>query len=521
MNNRIVMRMAIVAILLALTANLWAADWPQYGGTDCRNMVSDEKGLPDAFSPPTINRALTNFDLKSAKNVKWMVRLTDETFDSPVVAGGKLLLGMRGFRDDPKYGSDSAYENAIRGTLLCLDAATGKRIWRLNLPWNRMFNSNLVGTLGICSTPTVEGDRVYVMGNQCDVLCLDLNGRTGGNHGSFTNQAVYCGKFATKTNPVAESIAQDATDGKILWRYDIQRDLHINMHDAASACILVHDDLLYVTSGNGVTGAHQVSATPDAPSLLVLDKHTGVLVGADDEKIGRHVFHGEWSSPSLGVVNGKPLVLFGGGDGYCYAFDPIPVAGKLCCVWKFNANYGNTNVYGGGRGKSIPNSPSEVLATPVCVKDRIYMTTGQDWTHGPGPTNANLWCVDATQTGDISEKGRIWQYSICRSDATPSVADGLVYVTDFKGNVHCVDAETGKPYWVFDAGAPVWCSTLVADGKVYFGNSKGKFFILAAGRKLKTLCEADVASAMCSSPIVANGTLYIATYRHLFAISEK
>ena len=60
-----------------------------------------------------------------------------------------------------------------------------------------------------------------------------------------------------------------------------------------------------------------------APSLIVLDKHTGRLAATDDEQIGTRLLHGQWSSPSLGQVGGKTLVFFGGGDGVCYAFEAL------------------------------------------------------------------------------------------------------------------------------------------------------------------------------------------------------
>ena len=62
---------------------------------------------------------------------------------------------------------------------------------------------------------------------------------------------------------------------------------------------------------------------PTAPSLIVLDKKTGRLVASDDARIGPRLLHGQWSSPSLGAVNGRKLVFFGGGDGTCYAFEAL------------------------------------------------------------------------------------------------------------------------------------------------------------------------------------------------------
>ena len=62
---------------------------------------------------------------------------------------------------------------------------------------------------------------------------------------------------------------------------------------------------------------------PDAPNLIALDKRTGRLLAGDDTPISKALLHGQWSPPSLGEVDGKTLIFYGGGDGYCYAFEHV------------------------------------------------------------------------------------------------------------------------------------------------------------------------------------------------------
>ncbi|MBC8136806.1 MAG: PQQ-binding-like beta-propeller repeat protein, partial [Fibrella sp.] len=131
--------------------------------------------------------------------------------------------------------------------------------------------------------------------------------------------------------------------------------------------------------------------------------------------------------------------------------------------------------------------------------------------HGEGI--GNFVCIDAA-TGK-----QLWNYTkIARSLSTPSIVDGLLYVADFSGFVHCLDAETGKPYWVFDTKSHIWGSTLVADGKVYVGTEDGDIVVLAAGKTLKELSRADMRAPVYASPVLANGTMYIATPTHLYAV---
>ena len=79
---------AATALILAGTADVRAADQPQWGQRDSRNLVSSETNLPDTFDPGQPDPNTGNIDLGTTKNVKWVARLGDETYGSPVVAGG-------------------------------------------------------------------------------------------------------------------------------------------------------------------------------------------------------------------------------------------------------------------------------------------------------------------------------------------------------------------------------------------------------------------------------------------------
>ena len=83
-----------------------------------------------------------------------------------------------------------------------------------------------------------------------------------------------------------------------------------------------------------------------------------------------------------------------------------------------------------------------------------------------------------------------------------------------------LDAETGKPYWVHDMKAHMWGSTLVADGKVYVGDEDGDLVVLAVSKEKKVLSEVNLGAPVYSTPVVANGVIYIASNTHLFAFHD-
>jgi len=156
---------------------------------------------------------------------------------------------------------------------------------------------------------------------------------------------------------------------------------------------------------------------------------------------------------------------------------------------------------------------------PVFHDGRLYVTVGGDiwW----GKLQAWLQCIDATKTGDITSGGLLWSYPVERHCcSTPAVRDGLAYVADCAGKVHCVDAQTGRSYWVHDAGNEIWASTLVADGKVYIGTRRGDFWVLAAGKELRVLSSIRLDDAVISTAVAANRTLYVGTMPRLFALQQ-
>jgi outer membrane protein assembly factor BamB len=496
-------------VLLTGSAALRAADQPQWGQRHSRNMVSGETGLPDRFDP------------KTGKNVKWCVPLGTECYATPVVAGGKVLIGTNNNQPrDPRHDGD-------RGVLLCLEEADGSLAWQLVVP-------KLEGDIyldwpqaGICSPPTVEGDRVYMVTNRDEVVSLDLRGMANGNDGPFRDEGRH---MAPRDQPPMEPGPLDAD---ILWLLDLRTAAGVRPHDSAHASILLDGPYLYLNTSNGLNSKHQGVEKPEAPSLVVIDKATGRLVAQEREGISRRIFHSTWSSPALGEAGGRRLVFFGGGDGVVYAFEAMRGVESpetrvksaesrvqtLRCVWRFDCDptAPKENIHSYIRNRR--ESPSNIKSMPVFHDGRVYVTVGGDiwW----GKNQSWLKCIDASKSGDVTQSGLLWSYPVghhCCS--TPAVHDGLVYVADCDGKVHCVDAQTGRPYWVHEAGGEIWASTLVADGKVYVGTRRGDFWVLATGKAKRVLSSIRLSEPIISTPVAANGTLYVGTMRRLYALHE-
>ncbi len=515
MNTRALITCA--AAVCAATGLATAADWPMWGGTPSRNMVSAEKGIAHSFDPGRLKRGTEEVDPATTRNIKWVAKLGSQSYGNPVVSGGKVFIGTNNESSrDPQHKGD-------RGNLYCFDEQTGEFRWQLVVPKLGAGKVSDWEYLGICSSPAVDGDRLYVVTNRCEVVCLDVNGMADGNQG-FQDEA----KYMAEAGVDPASIVVGAKDADILWVFDMRDELGVFPHNIASNSAMVVGDVVYVATSNGQDWSHVNIPAPNAPALIGLNKMTGELVVEEASGISRNSMHSNWSSPAyLESGDGPGQIIFGAGDGFCYGFDTTPQAddeGFMVFkeLWRFDANPPSyrTDDSGQPRRYTAYEGPSEIISTPVVHKNRVYVSIGQDPEHGEGI--GALQCIDATGRGDISKSGAIWTYTdLHRSISTVAIAENLVYAADYTGRVHCIDADTGKAYWVHDTQSHIWGSPLVVDGKVYVGNEDGELTIFRAGKELEVIDTIDFDGPIYGTPVAANGVLYVNTHTHLFAIESK
>jgi outer membrane protein assembly factor BamB len=246
--------------------------------------------------------------------------------------------------------------------------------------------------------------------------------------------------------------------------------------------------------------------SPRAPALIAVNKKTGKLVW-EDNSVGEKILHGQWSSPAVGKIGDTVQVVIGQGDGWVRSYEAK--TGKK--LWEFDLN---------PKDSVWPKTRNEVISTPVIFENVVYIANGQDPEHGEGV--GHLYAIDATKRGDITKTGMIWHYDkIRRSISTGAIYNGILFYSDFSGFLHAVDVKTGKPFWVHDMFAAIWGSPIVIDGKVYLGDEDGDVTVLNADRTTKVVAESNMGSSVYSTPVPANGTLYIVNRNELFALASS
>jgi outer membrane protein assembly factor BamB len=461
-------KLAATTLALIITAVVFGQDWPMWGGKPQRNLFSAVKNLPSSW------------DIKSRKNIKWKADLGDTSYGNPVIADGKVWVGTNNANPrNPAIKGD-------KGILMCFRESDGKFLWQAI--HDKLESKYDYPEQGVCSSPAVEGKRLYYVTNRAELVCLDGEGFMDGK-----NDGLY--KEETYTGP---------TDADVIWKLDMMKELKVAQHDMANSSPVIWGDLVFVETSNGIDENHEKIASPDAPSFVAVDKNTGKVVW-QDKSPGNRIMHGQWASAAIGETGGVAQAFFPGGDGLLYGFDAH--SGQK--LWSFDMNPKNTE----------PKARNYIVATPVFYNGKIFLSAGQEPEEGQGI--GHMYCIDPSKRGDITESGRVWQYDkIGRSISTAAIADGLVYISDFTGFLHCLDIHSGKPYWQFDMLSAIWGSPLAADGKVYIGNQDGTVFVFQMGKEQKKIAEVDMGKAIYSTPVAANGVLYIMTTSELYAIGN-
>ncbi|QDV72794.1 PQQ-binding-like beta-propeller repeat protein [Botrimarina mediterranea] len=539
-------------------------EWNQWGGSSVRNNVPVGTDIPTEWNVGEFDFKTGEWDSETAENVKWVARLGSQTYGNCVIADGKAFVGTNnsgGWLE--RYPS-----NVDLGCLLCFDIEDGKFLWQHSsekLKTGRVHDWPLQG---ICTAPLVEGKKLWFVTSRGEVRCLDTEGfHDGENDGPITDE---------------QHTAENEAD--VVWVFDMMRELGVSQHNMCSCSLTAVGDILLVVTGNGVDESHLNLPSPNAPSFIAIDKNSGKLLWSDDSP-GDAILHGQWSSPAYAEIEMpdgtmQPQAIFAGGDGWLYGFDPKGDGeGGSKLLWKFDANP-KESFY-------VVNSSAtrnHLIATPVVYKNRVYIGVGEDPEHGEGV--GHLWCIDPTGSGDVSpelafnsedpdepiapkrlqavvpEEGDfarpnpnskvIWHYSelddngdgeidpfletMHRTIGSVAIKDDVLYVADFSGIFHCLDAmATGEPkvHWSYDMYAAAWGSPLIVDDKVYIGDEDGDIAIFNhsadpneamvedGGEMMPAHGEINMGNSVYSTPVVADNVLYISNRTHLFAIEKK
>ncbi|MDC0314434.1 PQQ-binding-like beta-propeller repeat protein [bacterium] len=496
-------------------------EWTQWGRDGSNNMMSPATGIPSDFTSGEEN---DDGKMEGAKHAKWVVQMGSQAYGTATIKDGRVFIGTN--NEEPRLDG----VKGDHGVVMCFDEKSGEFLWQLSIPKLGAGKVSDWEFLGVCSSVAIDGKYGYVITNRGEVLCIDLYGQSDGNDGPFKDEGKYMVGGLEKMHEVTEPAKVGEKDADIVWGYDMRSELGVFPHNITSSSVTITDTHVFASTSNGVDWSHINIPQPYGPCIVALSKETGELAAEEASGIGERIMHCNWSSPGYSAdLNGKPTVVFGAGDGWTYGFDAKEFQEEedggekfntLKELWKVNCCPNEYRV--DDKGEKIKYAtypgPSEIIASPVVYNNKVYAAIGQDPEHGEGV--GAITCIDPSKGS--GEDAIVWQFKeIGRTISTPSIVDGLLYLADYSGKLFCIDAETGEKYWEHDTLSHIWGSTLVVDGKVFLGNEDGELIVLKAGKEKEELNTIEYPAPIYSTPVVANGTLYVMTQTHLYAYEQK
>lgn len=448
------MKHKLLFLLLAASAALFAgdpgtADWPMWGGTADRNMVSAQKGIA------------TSWNVEKKTNIKWVATLGSQSYGNPVVASGVILVGTNneGVKD-PKIKGD-------KGVLMAFRESDGQFLYQIvsdKLPAGRV---NDWPYQGVASSPLIEGEFAYYVNNRAELVCFQVK------------------------------------DGKVVWKFDMMDEVASQPHNLANSSPVVWGDLIYVSTSNGQDESHVNIPSPKAPSIIALNKKTGKLVW-EANFVGEKILHGQWSSPAVGKIGDVVQTVSAEGDGWVRGYDAA--SGKK--LWEFNTNPANS-VWPKTRNELI--ATPIIHNNRVYIANGQDPEHGEGVGHlyaidatkrGDLTDSGRLWHFDkirrSISTGalyngvlfysdfsgfvhavDPDTGKEFWTHDMLAAIwGSPMVIDGKIYIGDEDGDVTILEAsKTKKQIAEMNMGSSVYCTPVAANGVLYVVNRNQLFAI--------------------------------------------
>lgn len=305
-----------VAAALGTTAASRAADWPQWRGPQ-RDGISRETGLlkewpaggpkldwkttglGGGYSGVSVaaGRIYTMGDGADAAYVHALDEATGKILWSVKVGatGGDKENKYPGTRCTPTVDGPLVFATGQWGDIICVEAATGKEVWRRTLTTD--IKAQMMSVWGYSESPLIDGEKLICSPGGPAGTMAALNKKTGEviwRTKEWTDKASYSSVILATIGDVRQYIqisnahvaGVNPADGRVLWKAPRPGKV------AVIPTPIVDGNLVYVVSGYGV-GCHAFRVTKTGGTFSaeqvyankeIVNHHGGVL------KIGAHVF---------------------------------------------------------------------------------------------------------------------------------------------------------------------------------------------------------------------------------------
>jgi len=428
---------AVAASSLALAEN-----WPQWRGP-FSNGSTTETGLPATWS------------VEGKQNIAWVAPLPGSSAATPIVWGDRVFV--------------SSVDKDTKDLLaLCLDAATGKVLWRK--PVGKDRKAPVGGNNMACPSPVTDGKAVWFYYGTGLLLAFDF-------------------------------------EGKQLWARELEKDCgeFVVKYGYSSSPLLFKGKLHIVVMQNAspqkYSRTHDNRPGPLESFLLALDPASGKTLwkhvrptNATDESVETYL------SPIPYEASGRAEIIIPGGE--CVTGHDAATGDELWRWWY---------------------QPADRQTWQRTVNSAV---PGDGLVYAVRPKHRSVFAIKGGGKGELGDDGLAWRLDQVVPDViTPLLYQGRLYVANDANRVMaCLDAKTGKKLWEgkLEMNGVLRASPTAADGKVYVISQNGEVAVLAAGDEFKVVSRIQMGEGPCLSSIAAaNGRLFIRTAKGLYCISAR
>lgn len=356
------------------------------------------------------------------------------------------------------------------------------------------------------STPILWGERIFLNvadGDNLELWCLDRNKGdvlwkkpVGGGNYKINKQNMSSPSPVTDGRNVFVMTGTGMVKsfdfaGKELWTRDIQADYgKFGLNWGYGSSPLLYQSSLYVVVLHGMK-------TDDPSYVLRLDKATGKTLAKVERPTKAQMESPDaYTTPTLAIVNGKPEIIVSGGD-LVTGHDPETMKE----LWR--ADVLNPTNFGMNR----------IITSPVYRDGIVYA----------GSRVKPFVALKPGGKGDVSQSHVLWTSQNGPDVPTPVTDGDLLYITNDRGIVFCLDAKTGAEVWGPQriAAAIYSSSPVLADGKIYISNEEGTTTVMKAGRQFEVLAVNKLDEYTLSSPAVSEGQIFLRTEKALYCIGKR
>ncbi|RLS35625.1 MAG: serine/threonine protein kinase [Planctomycetota bacterium] len=426
---------AVWSLLVVAVAPPALADWPRFRGPNGSGVAADDAPTPTEFG--------------EQKNLRWKVELPGEGVSCPIVVGDKVLVTTYS-----GYGAAGGTQVDLVRHLLCLDAETGRELWKKEI--EAVLPEDAYSGMGIPShgyashTPVSDGERVFAFFGKSGVKAFDLEGnelweRSVGTDsdprrwGSSSSPVVVDGVVVIVAGPEKRAIVGlDAKSGSELWTADSE------------------------SLGN-VWGT-PVTAPGDGGK-------TDVVLGTPGEIWGINPATGKirWYAGAVGEDGFNTSVVVA--DGVVYAVEGRS-GGSIAVRTGGKGDVGQSHLVWNGRDANR-------FGTPLVYRGRVWFVS-----------NRIANCLDA-KTGEKIFQSRLpseggGAFGRGADYSSPVAADGKIYYVTGNGEVHVLKAADALESLAVNSlaaeGESFAATPAISDGAIYIRSSRHLWCFSEEGR---------------------------------------